>query len=170
MDAQAVYTKIRRTTTHTGIYKSVTTHAAHCGVGLPIGPISSAHSLCDNCVIGARWSGRLISASVPRFERIDRIAPIADEAIGSHGDQPADRRLDVLGARWIGRRRKQPGAGERQSAEGKHGRADGSFNQVRMQSRSVAHMPPVSLPEAAHSGLGGARFLAFGGLAAHLDD
>ena len=33
--------------------------------------------------------------------------PLADEAIGAHGDEPADRRLDVLGARRIGRQQKQ---------------------------------------------------------------
>src|SRR5215813_6419002 len=38
------------------------------------------------------------------------------------------------------------------------------------ESRSVAHMAPIGLPEAAHAGLGGACFLAFRCPAAHLDD
>ena len=54
---------------------------------------------------------------------LTRVAAVADEAIGAHGDQPADRRLDVLGRRLPDWEQEQAGSGERQSAEGKQARA-----------------------------------------------
>ncbi len=57
---------------------------------------------------------------IERFERIDRIAAVTHEAIGSHGDEPADRRFDVLCGRRVDRQQKQARASEYQPAEGEH--------------------------------------------------
>ncbi len=60
---------------------------------------------------------------VERFERVDRIAAVADEAIGSHGDESADRPFDLLSVRQVDRQQKQHGAGKQQSAQDeRHGR------------------------------------------------
>ena len=54
--------------------------------GLQLLPAGDHHESAEDAGLG-----------VERFQRIDRIAAVADEAIGAHRDQPADRRLDVLG-------------------------------------------------------------------------
>ena len=55
--------------------------------GLQLLPARDHHEPAEDAGLG-----------VERFQRVDRIAAVADEAIGPHRDQPADRRLDVLGA------------------------------------------------------------------------
>ena len=80
--------------------------------GLQLLPAGDHHEPAEDAGLG-----------VERFQRIDGVAAVADEAIGAHGDQPADRRLDVLGRRLPDWEQEQAGSGERQSAEGKQARA-----------------------------------------------
>jgi hypothetical protein len=59
---------------------------------------------------------------IERFERIDGITPAANEAIGSHGHETAERRLDVVGVRRRYRQHAQHRAGQHPSEICRHAR------------------------------------------------